>query len=124
VSLLSTPLPRQDEPKPAIAIAQAACDSSDIWWMAMKNAWQRVPLWPHRMGPIIINCAASLRACESAGAFFDTPNSLHNDIAFYSITCAKSCRHLVGLYRPRPIISIHQPVVNRHHNSGSCMVDR
>jgi len=25
----------QDEPKPAIAIAQAACDSSDTWWMAM-----------------------------------------------------------------------------------------
>jgi len=25
----------QDEPKPAMAIAQAACDSSDIWWMAM-----------------------------------------------------------------------------------------
>jgi len=25
----------QDEPKPAIAIAQAVCDSSDTWWMAM-----------------------------------------------------------------------------------------
>jgi len=31
----STPLP--SEPKPAIAIAQPACDSSDTWWMAMQN---------------------------------------------------------------------------------------
>ena len=27
----------QDEPKPAIPISQAACDSSDTWWMAMQN---------------------------------------------------------------------------------------
>ena len=34
---------------PAIAIAQAACDVHDD-----NNAWQRGPLWPHGMGPIII----------------------------------------------------------------------
>jgi len=34
---------------PAIAIAQAACDVHDN--NDNDNAWQRGPLWPHRMGP-------------------------------------------------------------------------
>jgi len=34
---------------PAIAITQAACDVHDN---NNDNAWQRGPLWPHRMGPI------------------------------------------------------------------------
>ena len=42
---------------PAIAIAQAACDvHDDDDNNDNDNAWQRGPLWPHRMGPITAGC--------------------------------------------------------------------
>jgi len=39
---------------PPIAIAQAACDVHDNNDDNNDNAWQRGPLWPHRMGPMIL----------------------------------------------------------------------